>query len=229
MADFVCFDAYPYLCATVFVLGCVLRFRRDPFSWQASSSQMLRPRGFRTASNLFHVGALALAGGHVAGLVVPGQLNHALGMSDSQHQWMELVIGTVFGTATLVGLSWLLVRRISEPRLRAAGKPGDLGISALLWVTLVLGLATLPSSWVTRGTGENLVHLNAWAQHILLLQPGASAQLAQVSIAFKVHIVLGMTVFLVFPFTRLVHVCSAPIGYLVRTPRQIVRAFAARA
>lgn len=223
--DQVLFGYYPYVCLTVLVLGVAYRFEREQYTWQASSSQMLRTkRGFNLASNLFHLGILGLVGGHVAGLLVPSGVYHALGVSDAMHQGMELVMGSLTGAATLVGLTMLLVRRVSDARIRRTSNVADLLIAFLLWLTLVLGLATLPFSYETRDSGVYLHALSAWAQSVITLQPGAVEALAGVPWMFKAHILLGLTVFLVFPFTRLVHVCSAPLGYLLRRHTQIVRA-----
>ncbi len=223
--DQILFGYYPYVCMTVFVLGLAYRFEREQYTWQASSSQMLRTkRGFNLASNLFHLGVLGLLGGHVAGLLVPPQVYHLLGVTDAMHQGMELVMGSLTGAATLVGLSMLLVRRVSDPRIRSTGNAADVVIALLLWITLVVGLATLPFSYETRDSGEYLHALSGWAQSIVTLGSHSVAHLAGVPWTFKFHILCGLTVFLVFPFTRLVHVCSAPLGYLVRRHTQIVRA-----
>lgn len=223
--DQILFGYYPYVCLTVLVLGIAYRFEREQYTWQASSSQMLRTkRGFSLASNLFHVGVLGLFGGHIAGLLVPASVYHALGVTDAMHQGMELLMGSVAGAATLIGLTMLMVRRLTDVRIRRTSGLADVLIAALLWLTLVLGMATLPFSYETRDSGVYLHALSTWAQSIATLRPGAAAALVSVPWTFKVHILLGLTVFLVFPFTRLVHVCSAPLGYLLRRHTQIVRA-----
>ncbi len=219
------FGYYPYLCLTVLVVGSIYRFEREQYSWQASSSQMLRTnRRFNVASNLFHVGILGLVGGHVAGLLVPPSVYHFIGVTDSQHQWMEIIMGGMTGTMTLVGLTMLLLRRITDERIRQTSSVADLLIALLLWITLVIGMATLPFSYETRDSGHYLHALSGWAQAVVTLQPGAPELLVDVPWTFKAHILLGLTVMLVFPFTRLVHVCSAPIGYMLRRHSQIVRA-----
>ena len=225
--DQLLFGVYPYLCLSVFVVGSIARFRGDPYSWQASSSQMLRKRGFVAASNLFHLGILALVGGHVAGLLVPAELNRLAGISDGMHQKMELLMGGLFGTVTLGGLGWLTWRRLTDVRIRRSSSLSDTLIVVLLLTVLLAGLATLPDSFATRDEGPYLHAANAWAQGLLRFQPNAAAHLAGVPWVFKLHIVLGLSVFLVFPFTRLVHVCSVPIGYVLRSYRQIVRSASA--
>lgn len=223
--DYLLFGYYPYICLAVFVVGLAYRFEREQYTWQASSSQMLRTgRSFNLASNLFHLGVLNLVVGHVVGLLVPAEVFRAVGMPDSAHQLMEIVMGGSMGLITLVGLTMLLYRRVTDRRVVATGSWTDLTIAALIWLALIVGIATLPLSWETRETGVYLHALGAWAQRIVTFRGGAVEYLAHVPWTFKAHMLLGMTVFLVFPFTRLVHVCSAPVGYLVRRYTQIVRA-----
>jgi nitrate reductase gamma subunit len=227
--DQIAFGYYPYIALTIFVTGLAYRFEYEQYQWQASSSQLLRTnRGFGLASNLFHWGILGLLGGHVAGLLVPPVVWHWLGVTNEQHQLMELVMGSLTGLMTFVGLSWLLFRRLFDERVKAAGSAADTFIAALLWLTLVVGLGTLPFSYETRDSGAYLHQLSSWAQSIVTFEPGAVTHLEGVPWTFKFHIVCGLTVFLVFPFTRLVHVCSAPLGYLLRQHSQIVRARKAR-
>jgi nitrate reductase gamma subunit len=67
-----------------------------------------------------------------------------------------------------------------------------------------------------------MVQLSQWAQHIATFRWGAADFITDVHWIYKAHIVLGLTLFLIAPFTRLVHVWSIPISYLWR-PYQVVR------
>jgi nitrate reductase gamma subunit len=221
--DYFFFTFYPYICVAAFVIGCWSRFERDQYSWQAASSQMLSKSKFRLASNLFHLGMLGLFGGHVMGLVVPGWINEVAGVTGAMHQHMELIVGGSMGLAAIVGLSLLLYRRVVDPRIRRTGNGSDLVIAGLLWVTLIAGMATLPHSFATRSTGVYMHHLNDWAQHVLMFRAGAAETLSSVPFAFKLHMIIAMTVFVVLPYTRLVHALSVPVGYLFRRHYQIVR------
>lgn len=223
------FGYAPYIALSVFVVGLLYRFERDQYQWQAASSQLLRTKqGFSIASNLFHFGMLGLLVGHVGGLLVPASVWHFVGIPDSTHQMLELVLGCIAGAATFIGLSWLILRRLFDERVRAAGSFADLFIALLLWLTLVLGMTTLPHSYETRESGQYLHQLSAWCQGVLTFESNNVRHLEGVPWAFKLHILLGLAVFFVFPFTRLVHVCSAPIGYLWRRQLQIVRSRKAR-
>jgi nitrate reductase gamma subunit len=217
------FNFYPYICLVVFVGGCYVRFDRDQFSWQANSSQLMSKKRFRFASNLFHLSMLGVAGGHAMGLLVPASMNDLVGITGGMHQKMELVVGGSMGIGALVGLSMLLYRRIYDVRVSRTGNRSDLVIAGLLWVTIVAGLSTMPWSFMTRDTGIYMHHLNDWSMHVITFRAGAAETLHAVPVVFKVHMVLAMTIFMVLPFTRLVHVMSAPFGYLFRGHYQIVR------
>ncbi len=215
------FGYYPYLALSIFLLGSLVRFERDQFSWRAASSQMLRTKNMRLASNLFHIGILLLFLGHLFGLLTPQWLYHGIGMSTSTKQILAIIAGGIFGLVCFVGLTMLLFRRLFDARIRATSSASDHFILILLYVQLILGLATLPLS-MTHLDGANMVALANWAQHIVTFRPGAAEFVVDTHWIFKAHIVLGLTMFLVFPFTRLVHIWSAPFWYLGRS-YQLVR------
>lgn len=216
------FGVYPYIAGTVFLIGSLLRFDRDQYTWKAHSSQLLSNAGFRRASNLFHIGIIGIFFGHLAGLLTPVAVWHALGVSATFKQWVAIVLGGAFGTMCFVGLTALVHRRLNDPRVRANSSRMDIAILLLLYVQLCLGLLTIPVS-LFHLDGANMLTLMAWAQHIVTFDgPGAAAIAASVGGLFKLHLLLGMTIFLLFPFSRLVHVWSVPLGY-VRRPYQVVR------
>ena len=216
------FGWYPYFALTVFVAGSLIRFDREQYTWKASSSQMLRKRQLLWGSNLFHLGILAIFAGHLVGLLTPIQIFDALGISHGAKQILAIVAGGVAGIACFAGLVLLLHRRLFDPRIRANSSFADTAILVILFVQLCLGLLTIPFS-LGHLDGHEMVKFMTWAQGIAYLQPGASEAIADVAPVFKAHIVLGLTIFLVFPFTRLVHVWSAPVWYLGRKGYQIVR------
>lgn len=217
------FGIYPYLCLAVFLLGSLIRFDREQYTWKSDSSQMLRTGQLRWGSNLFHIGILALFFGHLFGLLTPAAVYHALGLTTEAKQMVAIVAGGIFGTLCLVGLVLLVHRRLAEPRIRATSTRMDIFI--LLWIlaTLVLGLASIYWSLGHRDGGV-MVMLGQWAQHIVTFRAGAADFIREVDWVYKLHLVMGMTVFLLFPFSRLVHVWSgfAVVGYLTRA-YQIVR------
>lgn len=212
---------YPYICLTVFLLGSLIRFDREPYSWKASSSQMLRKRQLRWGSNLFHVGILFLLLGHTVGLLTPTPL-YTLVMSVEQKQLIAVAAGGVAGVICFVGLTMLLHRRLFDERIRRTSSAMDIAILALLWLQLVLGLITLPFSLGHRD-GSVMLILSHWAQGIVTLNPVDAKTLQGLDWPYLTHLVLGMTLFLVFPFSRLVHIWSAPVWYLGRRGYQVVR------
>ncbi len=216
------FGWYPYLCLTVFLLGSLIRFDREQYTWRSGSSQLLRRKQLIWGSNLFHVGILVIFGGHFVGLLTPIWIFDAFGISHGFKQGLAITVGGLAGLMCFVGIAMLTHRRLWDPRIRANSSFSDTAILLLLFAQLTLGLFTIAIS-LGHLDGHEMVKFMNWAQGILTLQPGASNFVADVHPIFKLHMLLGMTIFLVFPFTRLVHVWSAPIWYLGRTGYQVVR------
>lgn len=216
------FGVYPYVCLAVFFIGSWLRFDREQYGWTSASSQMLSNGGMRWASNLFHIGVLAIFGGHFVGLLTPHSV-FLMVMPDITHQYLAITLGAVFGALALVGGVILWVRRYTNRRISVTSRGSDKFILSWLMATLILGLVTIPVSIGHAGHGDPRVvtAMAEWIQSIIYLYPNP-AYLEGVDTIFKLHVFFGMTVFLFFPFTRLVHVWSAPIGYLTRS-YQIVR------
>ena len=220
--NYVVFGWYPYLCLTVFLVGSVVRFDREQYTWRSGSSQLLRRQQLMWGSNLFHVGVLVVFLGHFVGLLTPIWIFEALGISHTFKQGMAIGIGGVAGVLAFIGLTLLVHRRLFDARIRNTSSFGDIAILLLLYVQLILGLSTIPVS-LQHMDGHVMVKFMTWAQGILTLQPGVSTLIADVSPIFKLHLFVGMTIFLVFPFTRLVHIWSAPVWYLGRRGYQVVR------
>lgn len=217
------FGAYPYIALAVFILGSWLRFDHEQYSWKSDSSQLLSGANMRLASNLFHVGIIAIFLGHAVGLLTPHGVFLALGVSDMAHQYMAIYAGSIFGALCFIGGAILWVRRFLNQRIAATSRGSDKFILTWLMVTLVLGLSTIPFSLghAAKNDASVMIALAEWVQSIIYLRPNA-ALLSAVDPIFRTHIFFGMTVFLLFPFTRLVHIWSAPFGYLGRA-YQIVR------
>ena len=220
MNDFL-FGIYPYIAVTVFLFGSLFRYDREQYSWKASSSQLLSNKGMRVGSNFFHIGIILLFFGHLVGLLTPESVYHVF-MTAGQKQAMAMIAGGIFGSLCFIGMVILIHRRLTNPRVRATTKFSDIFILLLLFVQLVLGLLTLPASY-QHMDGSSMIALANWAQHIVTFRSGAADFIIHEPLIFKLHIFLGLTMFLVFPFTRLVHVWSAPAKYLFRKGYQVVR------
>ena len=216
------FVVYPYICLAVFFMGSLLRYDRDQYTWKSDSSTLLRKAHMRWASNLFHIGILFLLFGHTVGLLMPHWM-YAPFISAPAKQMFAIVSGGVAGLACFIGLSMLLYRRITDPRIRLTSHRTDLAILIILWLQLGLGLLTLPVSFSHRQDAGAMLVLASYLQGIATFHPNAEL-LSGIAWQFKVHMVLGMTIFLLFPFSRLVHVWSglASVVYLFR-PYQLVR------
>jgi nitrate reductase gamma subunit len=185
---------------------------------------MLSDKGMRIASNLFHVGVIFIIFGHFIGLLLPESIYHYV-ISTPNKQLMAMVSGGFFGILAFIGLTMLIKRRFTDDRVKANGSRGDQLVLLMLYAQLILGLISIVVS-ADHLDGSVMVLLATWAQSIVTFQPAAAAEaIASVHIIYKLHIILGMTLFVVFPFTRLVHIFSgfaAPVKYLMRS-YQIVR------
>lgn len=215
------FGIYPYIAIMTMIVGSILRYDQDPYSWKADSSQLLHSKGLRLGSNLFHVGIILLFFGHLVGLLTPEWIYGPF-ITSGQKQMLAMTAGGLFGTMCFVGMVILIWRRTTQARVRATTKFMDMAILLILFVQLVLGLMTIPES-AKHLDGSSMVALSEWAQRIVTFRPGAAQYVMDTAFIFKAHIVLGLTIFLLFPFTRLVHITSVPFKYLLRSGYQIVR------
>lgn len=220
------FGIYPYIALAVLIVGSIARYERDPFTWKTSSSQLLRRRQMIVGSILFHVGVLVIFFGHLVGLLTPIWVFDMLGVSHAAKQTLAVVAGGIAGIMALVGGTLLLLRRLGDPRIRRTSSFADNAILVLLLAQLVLGIGTIFVSLQHLDGGE-MTRFMAWAQGIFTFDAAAASHIEDVALVFRLHLVLGLTIFLLFPFTRLVHIFSgffAPLRYLFARPGyQIVR------
>lgn len=223
-SNFLLFGAYPYIAFAILVVGCWARYDREQYTWKAGSSQMLSNKDMRIGNNLFHIGVLFIIFGHFIGLLLPESIYHYV-ISTPNKQLLAMVSGGFFGILAFIGMTLLMRRRFTDVRVRKNSSPSDQLVLVLLYAQLILGLISIVVS-ADHMDGSVMVLLATWAQSIVSFQPVAAAEaIAGVNIIYKLHILLGMTLFVIFPFTRLVHIISgfaAPVKYLLRN-YQIVR------
>jgi nitrate reductase gamma subunit len=225
MAEFIntlLFGIYPYVALVVLAVGTVIRYDREPYSWRTGSSQLLRRRQLMWGSVLFHVGVLLIFAGHLVGLLSPLALWDFLGITHGTKQMIAIVLGGVAGAMGIVGATLLLHRRFFDARIRRNSSFSDNLIILILWVQLALGLLTIRVS-MQHLDGEEMVKFMHWAQGIFTFDPQAASYVADADLTFKLHIALGLTIFVLFPFSRLVHMLSAPVRYIWRPGYQVVR------
>ena len=217
------YGVYPYLALVTFILGSWIRFDHEQYTWKSDSSQLLSKKGMRFASNVFHIGMLGIFFGHLVGLVTPHGVFLALGISDMAHQNLAMIAGGVFGLMVLIGGAQLWMRRMTNPRVRAASRWMDINILGWIVFTAIMGLTTIifSAGHASAGDASVMILLSQWVQSIIILQPNPEL-LRNVDMVYKIHIFFGLSLFLFFPFTRLVHIWSAPISYLFRA-YQVVR------
>jgi nitrate reductase gamma subunit len=211
---------YPYLAGTVFLVGSLLRYDHGQYTWKTGSSQMLTSKNMRLASNLFHIGILVIFFGHLFGMLTP-HWAYAPFLSAGAKQVLAIVIGGIAGVMCLVGGAMLLHRRLFNPRIKASSSLMDTLILGLIVFQAGLGVISVYFS-LGHLDGAMMLTLASWAQSIVFFSGGAANFMAEVSWIYKVHVFLGLTIILLFPFSRLVHVWSVPFGYIARR-YQLVR------
>lgn len=216
------FGIYPYLCLSVLLLGSLIRFDREPYTWKSDSSQMLRAGRLKLGSNLFHYGILVVVLGHFLGFLAPHwAVDWA--MNPAQHQLLAMVGGGVAGVVAIIGLSILIHRRLADPRIRRNSRKWDIAVVIMLWLQLLLGLLTVPLS-AQHMDGSEFELLTTYVKGIVTFHSGVATLLLQMPWIYRLHILLGFTIFLISPFTRMVHIWSGAgaLAYLFR-PYQLVR------
>jgi nitrate reductase gamma subunit len=216
------FGVYPYVCLSILLIGSLIRFDREPYTWKSDSSQMLRKGQLRLGSNLFHYGVIIVIIGHFAGFLAPHwSIDWAL--SPVAHQLLAMVVGGIAGLVAIIGLTILLARRLSDPRIRLNSRKWDIAVALMLWLQLALGLLTVPLS-AFHMDGVLFEVLTSYVKGIVTFDAGAAALMMDVPLTYKLHILLGFSLFLVSPFTRMIHIWSGvgSLAYLFR-PYQIVR------
>jgi nitrate reductase gamma subunit len=207
----------PYICLTVFVVGHYWRYTYDKFGWTTRSSQLYEDRLLRLGSPLFHFGMLGVVGGHVIGLLVPESWTHAIGISDEVYHLAAVVGGLVAGAMALVGLAILVYRRRTVGPVFSATTVMDKVMYVFLGAVIVLGCWNTVAGSILNLGGEYDYRegVSVWYRSFLAFQPQPDL-MADAPIGFQLHALVAFGLFGLWPFTRLVHVFSAPIGYLTR-------------
>lgn len=205
----------PYVAFTSFLLGHLWRYRHDQFGWTTRSSQLYESRLLRLGSPLFHFGLLAVLGGHVLGILIPARWTAAVGVSESAYHLVSVSLGVLSGLVTVAGLAILLYRRITVPAVRKATTRMDKLMYTLLSAAILTGmLNTVGSNLIGGGYGYRET-VSPWFRSLFTVFPQPEL-MAGTPISFQIHNLVVLTLLGVWPYTRLVHVFSAPLGYLTR-------------
>ncbi len=214
--DVLLWGVLPYLMLAVLVGGTIWRYRYDQFGWTTRSSQLYESRLLRIGSPLFHFGILVVIVGHVVGLVIPRSWTDRIGVSEHLYHLNALALGSVAGVATLVGVIILIYRRRTTGPVFMATTRNDKLMYVVLVAAIVAGLATTVLSVAAPDQGPSYREtVSPWFRSVFILQPDVAA-MAAAPLAFKIHVLIGMLLFCLWPFTRLVHAFTAPLHYLFR-------------
>ncbi|GAA2672413.1 respiratory nitrate reductase subunit gamma [Streptomyces lunalinharesii] len=203
----------PYLSLTVLIAGTLWRYRYDRFGFTTRSSQLHESRMLRVGGPLFHYALLFVAGGHVMGLLVPEGLTQRLQVSETMYHTVALTMGGAAGIAAVCGLAVLLWRRLRVPAVRQATSRSDRLVYPLLTVVLLAGLTATASS--VANPYDYRLGVSVWFRSLFALDPDVPA-MAHAPLVYQVHALLAMALFALWPFSRLIHAFTAPVGYLIR-------------
>lgn len=219
----------PYIAVVTFVVGHIWRWRRDQFTWTTRSTQLLESRWLKLGSPLFHLGLLAVIGGHVIGILVPKSLTDTLGVTEDTYRIFSATMGTLAGFAMLAGLAILIARRLLNHRVRATTRGWDVAVMALLALMVATGMWNTVVENLLQGGYDYRETVSPWFRGLFLLDPDPSVMTAAgVPLSYQLHAIGGWLILIVWPFSRLVHAWSVPVTYLVRRPI-VYRARAQRA
>ena len=209
----------PYVSFAILIVGLAWRYKTDQYGWTSRSSQWNEPTILRWASPLFHFGVLFVFMGHILGLVIPKTWTEAAGVPQHVYHLMATIPGTIAGIMTIVGLALLIYRRLVYKSVRVATTRMDIVTYVMLTIPVLLGgAATLLNQVLGGHEGYDYREtISVWFRSIFYLHPQAHL-MVDVPLSFKLHIVAGLLLFCMWPFTRLVHAVSAPVGYVARPP-----------
>lgn len=214
--DILLWIVLPYVSITSFVIGLIWRYRFDKFNWTTRSSQLYEGRLLRIAGPLFHLGLLAVLGGHVVGLLIPESFTERIGISHEAYHFGAITMGGIAGLATILGVALLIYRRRTTAMVFAQTTKNDKTMYIFLVATLLAGASATMSSAGIIGEEHNYREtVSPWLRSILTFNPQPELVMTT-PLAFRVHIIVAFALLLVWPFTRLVHALSAPVGYLFR-------------
>lgn len=207
----------PYVCFSTLILGLVWRWKTDKFGWTSRSSELYERKWLRLSSPLFHVGILLVVLGHFGGLVIPSSWTSAVGVSESMYHFVAVTLGTLAGAMTIVGLVGLLVRRFKYRSVRLATSRGDIVMYIALTVPIGLGMAaTLMTQIFGKPGGYDYREtISPWFRSLFYFRPDVEL-MVNVPTVFKLHVVAGLLLFALLPFTRLVHAVAPPVLYPMR-------------
>ncbi|KUO15733.1 respiratory nitrate reductase subunit gamma [Streptomyces dysideae] len=207
--------ALPYVALAVFVLGHIWRYRYDKFGWTTRSSQLYERRLLRIGSPLFHFGILIVLLGHIGGLAIPESWTEAAGISEDAYHVSAVVLGTIAGVATVGGLAILIYRRRTVGPVFSATTRNDKAMYLSLTLTIALGLAATVAANIVGGGYNYRETISPWFRSIFYLQPDPDL-MSEAPVLFQLHALSALLLFAFWPFTRLVHMLTAPLGYLSR-------------
>ncbi len=217
--------AAPYVAAALFVGGHLWRWRFDRLGWTSRSSQLFEQRWLRIGSPLFHVGLLGVVGGHVVGILVPARFTRAVGVGDPAYHAVALAAGGIFGALALAGIVVLTLRRLLIRRVRRTASRADIAVDLVLLVVICLGMGETLGWNLAVGEYAYRDTVSVWFRQLLTVHPDPSLMSGAPWI-YQAHVLAALALFAFWPFSRLVHVWTAPVQYVMRRAQVLYRGYA---
>lgn len=215
LIDYFLWAGLPYLVIAIFLVGLILRFDRDPYGWTSKSSEILEKRLLGIGVLMFHYGFVFVFIGHLMGLIIPEWVYDSIGINSFEYHELSLYAGAAAGLVSISGLIILLIRRLTNPRIKSTSGIDDFYTLGLLLVVMSAGLANTLGFTLLIGPYEYRATLGVYIRSIFMLQPQIEL-MATAPLSYQIHTMLGLLFFASIPFTRLVHIFSLPIPYLWR-------------
>jgi len=206
----------PYIAIIMAVSVTAYRSVYRPFTISSLSSQLLERRKLYWGSISFHWGIVIILTGHLLALLAPRSL--LLWNAVPIRLYLLELSGVALGLWSLGGLLVLIWRRLSNKRILAVTTPMDFVVLFLLLISMVTGIITATTYRFGTYWFTGIFTPYLWSILTLRPQPMLVATLPWV---IQLHVINFFILLAVFPFSRLVHIITYPLGYLIR-PWQIV-------
>lgn len=214
------FNYLPHIAVMLLIFGVVARFVFRNKTIHAKSSQLLQDdKALRISLNLFHYGILFVLLGHFLGLFTPRWMYEWF-MSVETKRILAITMGSFFGLCAFIGIFSLFLRRLNHQRIRVVSAWGDFAIEIILCIQIFLGLSS--TAMTATSPVETYLLFDVWAQSVITFQPQAGMIILEMPWIYKVHIVCGCLIFIILPYSKLMHFFIAPLQYFWRKSYQLV-------
>jgi len=210
------FGVLPYVAIIIAILVTPIRYFTRRFSYSSLSSQFLETKQLFRGSVPWHYGIVYVLVGHIVGFLIPRSVLAWNGVPI--RLYVLEITALAAGLTALWGLVNLIIRRVTNSRIRAVTSKMDVLLLLVLIAQVVTGvLIAMLYRWGSTWYAGVMV---PYLYSIIKLQP--NIQLVEnLPFIVQLHVIVAFALTILLPFSRLVHFLSIPFSYLWR-PYQIV-------